>query len=141
MAIRKFFSAFLLLLFIMSAGAGCGSGGSTTTSLLPASSPSGGGGSGTGGGGTGGGTTLGTATLVWSAPTTNTDGTPLTDLAGYKVHYGTTHGSYSNTITVGNVTSYSINNLASGTYYFSLTSYDTSGVESGYSNEVSKVIQ
>ena len=140
MAIRKFFSAFLLLLFIMSAGAGCGSGGSTTTSLLPASSPSSGGGSGTGGG-TGGGTTLGTATLVWSAPTTNTDGTPLTDLAGYKVHYGTTHGSYSNTITVGNVTSYSINNLASGTYYFSLTSYDTSGVESGYSNEVSKVIQ
>jgi len=140
MALRNFLSISLLLLFILSAGAGCGSGGSTTTSLLPASSPAGGGGSGTGGG-TGGGTTLGTATLVWSAPTTNTDGTPLTDLAGYKVHYGTTHGSYSNTVTVGNVTSYSINNLASGTYYFSLTSYDTRGMESGYSNEVSKVIQ
>ena len=136
MALRNFLSIFLLLLFILSAGAGCGSGGSTTTSLLPASSPSSGGGS-----GTGGGTTLGTATLVWSAPTTNTDGTPLTDLAGYKVHYGTTHGSYPNTITIGNVTSYSINNLTSGTYYFSLTSYDTSGMESGYSNEVSKVVQ
>ena len=83
----------------------------------------------------------GNATLTWDAPTTNADGTALTDLAGYKVYYGTASGSYTTTIDAGNVTTYTVGNLFSGTYYFAATAYDTSGNESSYSNEVSKIIQ
>ncbi|MEM7815822.1 MAG: sugar-binding protein, partial [Candidatus Aenigmatarchaeota archaeon] len=92
----------------------------------------------------------GKAQLSWEPPTTNADGTPLTDLAGYKVYYGTskrvstcpneTHG-YSNVVNVGNVTTYKINNLPDGfTYYFSVTAYDTSGNEGCFSEEVNKTI-
>ena len=84
----------------------------------------------------------GTATLSWDDPTTNADGTPLTDLAGYKVYYGNFSGNYSQNMNVDNVTTYTVNNLTDGlTYYFAVTAYDTSGNESGYSNELSKTIQ
>jgi hypothetical protein len=80
--------------------------------------------------------------LSWDPPTTNTDGTPLTDIAGYKVYYGTASGNYSLSIDVGNVTTYQVNNLTSGfTYYFVTTVYNTSGNESGYSNEINHTIQ
>ena len=83
----------------------------------------------------------GEAILTWDPPTTNTDGTPLTDLTGYKIHYGTTSGNYTTVIDVGNVTTYTVTNLTNNvTYYFATTAYDTSGNESGYSNEVSKTI-
>jgi hypothetical protein len=84
--------------------------------------------------------TTGSATLAWNAPTTNTDGTPLTDLAGHKIYFGTSSGSYTTIMDVGNVTTYTINNLSSGTYYFTVTSYDSSGIESSYAGEVSKTI-
>ncbi len=84
--------------------------------------------------------TTGSATLSWNAPTTNTDGTTLTDLAGYKVYYGTSSGNYSTVINVGNVTTYAISNLAPGTYYFAVTAYDSTGAESSYSNQGSKTI-
>lgn len=85
---------------------------------------------------------IGTATLSWTAPTTHTDGTPLTDLAGYKLRYGNASDTYPNTITIGNpgVTTYVVQSLASGTYYFVLASYDSSGVESANSSPVSKSI-
>jgi hypothetical protein len=86
-------------------------------------------------------TTTGSATLAWSAPTTNTDGTPLTDLAGYKVYYGTSSGNYTSSLDIGNVATYTVNNLSPGTYFFSVTAYDTSRIESSFSNEVSKTIQ
>ena len=79
-------------------------------------------------------------TLQWDAPTTNVDGTPLTDLAGYKVYYGNESGNYTNNIDVNNITTYEITNLADGTYYFAVTAYDTSGNESDYSNEVNKTL-
>jgi hypothetical protein len=83
----------------------------------------------------------GTVTLSWKPPETNTDGSTITDLAGYKVYYGTVSGDYSNTIDVGNVTMYQISSLTNGlTYYFAVTSYNTSGNESVYSNEISKLI-
>lgn len=82
----------------------------------------------------------GIATLSWDLPTTNADGTPLTDLAGYKIHHGTSPGSYT-ALDVGNVTQYTIDNLMDGqTHYFAVTAYDTFGNESGFSNEVSKLI-
>lgn len=83
----------------------------------------------------------GSATLSWKAPTTNADGTPLTDLAGYKLYYGTTSGNFTHSLSVGNVTTYTVSNLTDGlTYYFVTTAVDTSGNESIYSAEESKVI-
>ncbi len=80
--------------------------------------------------------------LSWNSPTTNADGTPLSDLNGYKIYYGTVSGTYSQNIDAGNVTTYQVNNLTAGvTYYFVTTAYDTSGNEGGYSNEISKTIQ
>jgi hypothetical protein len=96
-----------------------------------------------GGGGSGAGSISpsGSATLAWDAPTTNTDGSPLTDVAGYKVHYGTSSGNYTRVIDVGHVKTYKIEGLRSDTYYFTVTVYDISGNESAYSNEVSKTIK
>ena len=75
-----------------------------------------------------------TAVLTWSP---NTD----TNLAGYKVYKGTASGVYGSPITVGNVTSYTVPDLVVGnTYYFAITDYNTSGVESTFSNEVSKSV-
>jgi len=82
----------------------------------------------------------GTATLQWSAPQTNEDGTKLTDLAGYKVYYGTALNLFAS-IDIGNVNSYQVIGLTKGQmYYFAVSAYDKSGNESDYSNIVSKVI-
>ena len=86
----------------------------------------GGGGDGSGGGGGGG-----TITLAWDANTES-------DLAGYKVYYGTASGSYGTPVNVGNVTTYQLTGLTPGqVYYLALTAYDPAGYESGFSNEVS----
>lgn len=81
-------------------------------------------------------------TLSWDAVTLNVDGTPATDLAGYKIYWATTSGGYINTNmkSVGNVTTVNIQTIAGqlkGTYYFVATAYDTAGNESNFSNEVS----
>ena len=82
----------------------------------------------------------GTASISWTAPTTNTDGSALNDLDGYKLHYGTTSGSYTQTIDVGNVTTYEVTGLTGGTtYYFAITAYNVVAVESTYSNEITKI--
>ena len=83
----------------------------------------------------------GQASLSWEAPSSNDDGTPLTDLNGYKIYYGTAPGNYTQNIDVGNVTTYTFTDLTDGqTYYFVATAYNTARIESGYSNEVSKII-
>jgi hypothetical protein len=84
----------------------------------------------------------GTATLSWTAPTTRADGSPLTNLAGYKVRYGNASGNYPTTITLSNagITTYVVENLTPGTYYFVLASYDTTGLESADSSPASKTI-
>lgn len=84
----------------------------------------------------------GSATLSWTAPTTRTDGSPLTNLAGYRLRYGNSAGNYPNTINITNpgLTSYMVNNLASGTWYFVLAAYDSAGLESSDTNPVSKTI-
>ena len=59
------------------------------------------------------------------------------DLAGYKIYYGTASGVYGTPITIGTQTTYTITGLPPGTYYVAVTAYNTLGVESGFSNEVS----
>jgi hypothetical protein len=85
----------------------------------------------------------GTALLSWTPPTQNTDDTPLEDLAGYKIHYGNSSGNYSETITLNNpgLSSYLVDNLVPADWFFVMTSFNTSGVESSYSLEVSKRIE
>lgn len=84
----------------------------------------------------------GSVTLTWTPPTQNTDGTPLTDLAGYKIYRGTESGVYNNITTVANpsIASWVTDVLPAGTYYFAATSYNEAGVESVFSNEVTKVV-
>ena len=95
---------------------------------------------GSGGDGGRGADSSNSTTLTWDAPTINADGTALTGLAGYKIYYGTSTGSYTTTVDAGNFTTYTVPALSAGTYYFAVTAYDTSGNESNYSNEVNKAI-
>lgn len=85
---------------------------------------------------------LGTATLSWNPPTENTDGTTLTDLAGYRIYYGRSENQLNRTIVINNpgLTRYVVENLAQANWYFSMTSVNTDGVESRRSTPVSKSI-
>jgi hypothetical protein len=76
-------------------------------------------------------------TFAWDAPTTRTDGTPYNDLEGYIIYYGTSSRNYTYSEDLGNATQYTITGLPPGTWYFSTTSYDTSGYESDFSGEIS----
>ena len=81
--------------------------------------------------------TAGAVSLAWDVPTTNADGSPLTDLAGYEIHIGTSPETYSEVVRVGRVTSHTLYNLSPGqTYFFGVTAYDWSLNESEFSNEV-----
>lgn len=83
----------------------------------------------------------GTALISWTPPTLNTDGSALTDLAGYRIRYGTSSGSYSVTITLGTeLTSYMVENLGVSDWFFVMTAFNSSGIESSYSTEVHKAI-
>ena len=79
----------------------------------------------------------GAATLSWMPPTENTDGTPLSDLAGYKLYWGTSPGVYPSSVTIDNpgVTTFIIENLVPATYYFVATAFNAEGAESEPSNE------
>jgi hypothetical protein len=80
----------------------------------------------------------GVVTINWTPPTENTDGTPLINLAGYDIHYGTASGDYTQTITVSNpgIATYVVDNLTPGTYYFSVTALNSQGTESPLSSEL-----
>lgn len=79
-------------------------------------------------------------TFKWDAVTLNADGTPCTDLGGYKLYRGTAKGIYGPAIEVGNVTTYVHSETKDGKYYYAVSAYDTSGNESGVSNEVTVTI-
>src|SRR4029453_6463187 len=78
--------------------------------------------------------------LAWDAPV-QADGTPVPNLAGYKLYSGSQTGQYKTTIPVGLTTTYTVTNVSAGqTYYFAVKAYDSSGTESAFSNEVSVTI-
>ena len=83
----------------------------------------------------------GSAELTWDAPASNVDGTPLDDLVGYIVLYGSSPGSYTVSKTTDLSTSYSVSGLATDTkYYFAVKAVDFSGNESMVSAEVCRMI-
>lgn len=85
----------------------------------------------------------GTATVSWTPPTRNTDGSTLTSLAGYRIRYGTNSSSLTSLITVTNIgiTSYVVPNLPAGTWYFGVQAYTGSGAQSAMSALASKTIR
>ena len=85
---------------------------------------------------------MGSATLSWTAPTQNIDGSPLTDLTGYKIYWGPSPSSYPNSVTVDNpgLTRYVVENLVPGTYFFSATALNAAGAESGFAAPATKTI-
>ena len=87
--------------------------------------------------------TTGWATVHWVAPTQNVDGTPLTDLAGYRVRYGQSSSTLDNTLQVAgaSVTSATIEGLKVGTWYFAVQAYTANGSESALTTPVYKVIK
>jgi hypothetical protein len=88
-------------------------------------------------------TNTGSATVSWNPPTTREDGSPLTDLAGFKVYYGSAPDNLGTSISLqdASMTSYVVSNLsAHGTYYFSVTAVDSTGGESPFSGIVSKTL-
>lgn len=89
------------------------------------------------------GTSNGSATLSWTPPTRNTNGTTLTNLAGYRIYYGTSPSTLTRTVTLSNagLTRYVISDLSAATWYFSIRAYTSTGTESTNSNTVSKVVR
>ena len=87
--------------------------------------------------------TTGSATLSWTAPTQNTDGSALTNLAGYRIVYGTSQNALTQTITINNAgtTTYVIDGLTPATWYFAVRAVNSAGAESANSAVVSKRIQ
>lgn len=77
--------------------------------------------------------TTGSATLSWTPPTVNTDGSVLGNLAGYFIYYGTSPDNLNHSVTVTNagLTRFVLSGLATQTWYFAMTAYNSIGVESG----------
>jgi hypothetical protein len=75
-------------------------------------------------------------------PTENTDGSVLTNLAGYTVYYGTSASNLTQSVKVTNpgLTAYTLSDLPSGTWYFAVTSHSSTGIESSRSGVVSTTI-
>lgn len=84
----------------------------------------------------------GTATLSWTPPTRNTDGSALNNLAGYRIHYGRSAGELSQTIQIADAgaTRYTIERLSAGTWHFAVRAYNSAGGESDPSNTISKAV-
>ena len=87
-------------------------------------------------------TALGAITLSWSPPSENTDGSALTDLAGYHIYYGESSGDYPNRIEIDNpsISTYVVENLSPRTYFVVATAINSAGLESSFSNEAVKTV-
>jgi hypothetical protein len=84
---------------------------------------------------------VGSIELAWQAPSANEDGTPLEDLAGYVIRYGRSAGALSQSVRIDvGITMYVVEGLTEGTWYFSLSSVNSSGVESRPNGYVAKTI-
>ena len=85
--------------------------------------------------------TVESTSLAWQAPDNNTDGTELTDLAGYNLYYGTEPGQYSQIRAIRDPSQTELElPVEPGTYYLAMTAYDMTGNESELSNEITRVI-
>jgi hypothetical protein len=83
--------------------------------------------------------------MGWTAPVARADGTPLSlaDIDGYRIHYGESAGNYTYSVNIadGTAQSATVKDVPVGKYYVVMTTYDASGLESGYSKAVTKISQ
>jgi hypothetical protein len=81
-------------------------------------------------------------TLAWAAPTENTDGSALTNLAGFDIYYGTSASALTQKVAINSVglLTYVVENLPAGTWYFEVVAINATGVQSGPSSVVSLTI-
>jgi hypothetical protein len=87
--------------------------------------------------------TTSNATLSWTAPTENTNGTALTDLRGYKIYYGTSAKELNEVVALSSpgIQTYVVDGLSVGvTYYFAIAAMASDGTESAQSAVVSQNI-
>jgi hypothetical protein len=79
--------------------------------------------------------------LSWTPPVNRVDSTPLTNLSGIKIYWGSSTGNYDHTLDVGNRTNATVSGFTAGsTYYFAVKAYDSNGLHSAYSSEVSYTV-
>jgi Putative Ig domain len=79
----------------------------------------------------------GTAVINWTPPTDNINGTPLTDLAGVRIYYGTSESNLNQSVQLAsNQKSYTISNLTAGVWYFAGVTVTSSGEQSPMSSPV-----
>ncbi|HUQ10668.1 MAG TPA: putative Ig domain-containing protein [Steroidobacteraceae bacterium] len=85
---------------------------------------------------------VGSATVNWAPPTTNTDGTALTNLAGFRIVYGRDPASLDQSLSVNNInaTSATVGSLVPGVWYFAIIVVNSEGVESDMSNVATKIV-
>jgi hypothetical protein len=90
---------------------------------------------------TGGTTSTGSARLYWVEPTKNTNGTPVTNLGGIRIYYGTSASNLSHMVQVASpTTAYTIGNLAAGVWYFAAAAYTTAGIQGARSAVARKTV-
>jgi hypothetical protein len=84
----------------------------------------------------------GVASLQWEIPPSKVDGSPLDDLAGYRILYGRNSGDLDNSVLVDDpaMTSYEFSTLSSGTWYFAVVAVSSSGLEGPPTTTASKSI-
>jgi hypothetical protein len=89
------------------------------------------------------GTVPGVVTLSWMPPTENEDGSPLLDLAGYRIYWHDTSGLHTGSLKIDNpgLSTAVIDNLAAGTYEFAMSSVNAAGIESTRSNTITRVVE
>jgi Fibronectin type III domain len=125
-----------------SGGSGASTGSTTSASTTPGGSTS----TGKTGSGSTGSTpptaSVDSVTINWTPPTENTNGSALTNLAGYNIHYGTSSGSLTKTISISNpgIATYVVSNLTAGKYYFAVAAVNSAGTESPLSAQVSATV-
>jgi len=119
-------SRFLLICYVLLSLAACSSGGGADS------------------GGVLGPTGVGQIALSWLAPSEREDGTPISmaEIAGYRVYYGTSQGEYTGKIDVADSNSMqaTLSSLAAGVYYIAVTVIDMNGLESAFSEEITRAI-
>jgi hypothetical protein len=83
-----------------------------------------------------------TAMLSWAPPTLNTDGSSLTDLAGYRVFRGLSSDALNDVVEIQGegTTSHTFNGLVSGMHYFAVAAFNASGVQGPLSTVGAKLI-
>lgn len=88
----------------------------------------------------------GTTILRWTPPAENVDGTPLTDLDGYRIYWGMSSRDYIDSVDISDegltqqLVTVPLDSDNQTTWYFAMTAYDVDGNESAYSNEVRKTL-